>query len=228
MLKKIIPTLLAIATASTLVHADDLMQTGRIDAVNPSTKEKQSVEVFGRVNVGNEYNVVRYFFTYTCDFGEKYDEEMSIWGSTLPKNFHYVRVPVLTQEPNSLVGAFAYYAAWSVDKSKINAFQKNAYYLIKNKNFDPSSQKTFLIAAKAAGYNAKTYMDAWSTTKTKNLVKNAAILGAKYNIRYTPTLTVGGIYTINPEPIADSRTSFVDFANAITSKYISENKAALQ
>ena len=49
-----------------------------------------------------------------------------------------------------------------------------------------------------------------------------------YKIQYTPTLTVGGLYTLNPEPIAESKTSFVDFANAITSKFINENGTAIR
>lgn len=207
---------------------DSLLTSGRVQAVDPKTQQKVDVQIFGRTNVANEYNIVRYFFTYTCPYGEKYDEEMAIWGASLPKKFKYVRVPVITQEPNSVVGAYAYYAAWQTNKVRINEFQKHAYELIKQENKDPSDQWTYYQAAKRAGLNTEIFKRNWTTTQTERLVKNAIILGSKYKVEYTPTLTVGGIYTLNPEPIAESKTSFIDFANAITSKYISENGTAIR
>lgn len=207
---------------------DSLLTSGRVQAVDPKTQQKVDVQIFGRTNVANEYNIVRYFFTYTCPYGEKYDEEMAIWGASLPKKFKYVRVPVITQEPNSVVGAYAYYAAWQTNKVRINEFQKHAYQLIKQENKDPSDQWTYYHAAKRAGLNTEIFKRNWTTAQTERLVKNAIILGSKYKVEYTPTLTVGGIYTLNPEPIAESKTSFIDFANAIASKYISENGTAIR
>lgn len=207
---------------------DSLLTSGRVQAIDPKTHQKVDVQIFGRTNVANEYNIVRYFFTYTCPYGEKYDEEMAIWGASLPKKFKYVRVPVITQEPNSVVGAYAYYAAWQTNKVRINEFQKHAYELIKQENKDPSDQWTYYQAAKRAGLNTEIFKRNWTTAQTERLVKNAIILGSKYKVEYTPTLTVGGIYTLNPEPIAESKTSFIDFANAITSKYISENGTAIR
>lgn len=207
---------------------DSLLTSGRVQAVDPKTQQKVDVQIFGRTNVANEYNIVRYFFTYTCPYGEKYDEEMAIWGASLPNKFKYVRVPVITHEPNSVVGAYAYYAAWQTNKVRINEFQKHAYELIKQENKDPSDQWTYYQAAKRAGLNTEIFKRNWTTTQTERLVKNAIILGSKYKVEYTPTLTVGGIYTLNPEPIAESKTSFIDFANAITSKYISENGTAIR
>ncbi|MBF4454051.1 hypothetical protein IRT38_01290 (plasmid) [Acinetobacter sp. SK-43] len=207
---------------------DNLLATGKATGVDPRTSQKVDVQIFGRSSVQNEFNVIRFFFTYTCDYGEKYDAEMAVWGSTLPSKFKYVRVPVITQEPNSTVGAFAYYAAYQTDKSKINQFQQHAFNLIKHQGKDPSDQWTYYEAAKRAGLNLNIFKKHWGTEKTVLLVKNAVILGAKYKVDYTPTLTVGGIYTLNPEPIAESKTSFIDFANAITSKYISENGVAIR
>ncbi|NWK51904.1 hypothetical protein HYG89_04900 [Acinetobacter sp. SwsAc5] len=220
---------LMVGLISTSVMAQDsLLTSGRVQAVDPKTQQKVEVQIFGRTNVANEYNIVRFFFTYTCPYGEKYDEEMAIWGSSLPKKFKYVRVPVITQEPNSVVGAYAYYAAWQTNKVRINEFQKHAYQLIKQENKDPSDQWTYYQAAKRAGLNTEIFKRNWTTAQTERLVKNAIILGSKYKVEYTPTLTVGGIYTLNPEPIAESKTSFIDFANAITSKYISENGTAIR
>lgn len=220
---------LMVGLISTSVMAQDsLLTSGRVQAVDPKTQQKVEVQIFGRTNVANEYNIVRFFFTYTCPYGEKYDEEMAIWGSSLPKKFKYVRVPVITQEPNSVVGAYAYYAAWQTNKVRINEFQKHAFQLIKQENKDPSDQWTYYQAAKRAGLNTEIFKRNWTTAQTERLVKNAIILGSKYKVEYTPTLTVGGIYTLNPEPIAESKTSFIDFANAITSKYISENGTAIR
>jgi thiol:disulfide interchange protein DsbA len=213
---------------SPIFAQENLLDTGKATGVDPRTSQKVDVQIFGRSNVQNEFNVVRFFFTYTCDHGEKYDAEMSVWGSTLPTKFKYVRVPVVTQEPNSTVGAFAYYAAYQTDKSKINHFQQHAFNLIKHQRKDPSDQWTYYEAAKRAGLDLVTFKKHWGTKRTVLLVKNAVILGAKYKVEYTPTLTVGGIYTLNPEPIAESKTSFIDFANAITSKYISENGVAIR
>lgn len=207
---------------------DSLLATGQVSATDPKTNEKVNVQIFSRTNVANEFNIVRFFFTYTCPYGERYDEEMAVWGSSLPKKFKYVRVPVITQEPNSVVGAFAYYAAWQTNKLRINEFQRHAFNLIKQENKDPSDQWTYYQAAKRAGLNTETFKNNWTTPQTERLVKNAIILGSKYKVNYTPTLTVGGIYTLNPEPIAESKTSFIDFANAITSKYISENGTAIR
>lgn len=228
MLKRI--CILGLITSSVIsVHAQDsLLTSGKATGIDPKTSKKVDVQIFGRSNVKNEFNVVRFFFTYTCDYGEKYDPEMAIWGKTLPPQFKYVRVPVITQEPNSTVGAFAYYAAYQTNKSKINQFQQHAFNLIKQLGKDPSDQWTYYEAARRAGLDVSTFKKHWGTQKTVLLVKNAVILGAKYKVDYTPTLTIGGIYTLNPEPIAESKTSFIDFANAIASKYISENGVAIR
>lgn len=207
---------------------DQLLNSGRIDAIDPQTNKKTNVQIFGRANVANEYNVFRYFFTYTCPYGAKYDEQMSSWGKSLPSKFKYVRVPVITQEPNSMIGAKAYYAAWQTDKSKIDLFQKHAYNLIQVQGKDPSDKWTYFEAAKKAGMNTQIFTAQFGTDKSGLLIKNAVILGVKYQITSTPTLTIGGIYTLNPEPIAESKTSFIDFANAMASKYISENGMAIQ
>lgn len=220
--------LLISALTTSSIYADNLLNTGKVTTTHPVTQKETEVKIFNRLNVDNEFRAIRFFFTYTCPYGEKYDEEMAIWGGTLPKSFRYVRVPVITQEPNSMVGAFAYYAAAETDKTKLNNFQRQVYRLVKDEMKDPSDQFTYLKAAKAAGMNPEVYKRNWSTPRTVRLVRNAAILGQKYKIESTPTLTIGGLYTLTPEPIADSKTSFIDFANAITSKYISENRTAIQ
>ncbi|NNH79206.1 hypothetical protein HLH17_16435 [Acinetobacter sp. ANC 5380] len=220
--------ILCAALASTSLLANDVVRTGKVSAVDPNTNQKKEIQIFNRVNVNNEYNVMRFFFTYTCDYGAKYDKEMAQWGKTLPRNFKYVRVPVVTQEPHSIVGTFAFYAAQQTDKSKLDLFQHHAFNLIQNKGKSPSDQWTYLDAAKLAGMNTKLFQNNWGTERTKKLVKNAVILGAKYKISQTPTLTVGGIYSINPEPLAESNTSFVEFANAIASKFIAENGMAIK
>lgn len=171
---------------------------------------------------------MRFFFTYTCEHGVKYDKEMAQWGRTIPKNFKYVRVPVITQEPHSTVGAFAYYAAFQTDKSKLDLFQDYAFRMIQQQGKSPSDQWTYYDAAKKAGMNTTEFKKHWTTKKTQQLVQNAVILGSKYKISHTPTLTVGGIYAINPEPIANSNISFIEFANAIASKFINENGMAIK
>jgi protein dithiol oxidoreductase (disulfide-forming) len=214
--------------STTAFAQDSLMTNGVFQAVDPNTKQKVELQIFGRTSVPNEYNAVRFFFTYTCPYGQKYDNEMAIWGSSLPTNFKYVRVPVITQEPNSVVGAYAYYAAIQTNKLKINEFQKEAFKLIKQENKDPSDQWTYYQAAKRVGMNTEVFKSHWTTKRTENFIKNAIVLASKYKVSYTPTLTVGGIYTLNPEPIAESKTSFIDFANALTSKYIKENGTAIR
>lgn len=219
---------LVVLISTSAIAQDALLTTGRVSATDPKTNQKVDVQIFSRINVANEYNIVRFFFTYTCPYGERYDDEMAVWGASLPKKFKYVRVPVITHEPNSIVGAYAYYAAWQTNKLRINEFQRHTFNLIKQQNKDPSDQWTYYEAAKRAGLNTEIFKKNWTTTQTERLVKNAIILGSKYKVDYTPTLSVGGIYTLNPEPIAESKTSFIDFANAITSKYISENGTAIR
>lgn len=220
--------LLLFALATPFSHAeDDFLSTGRYEDVNPQTKEKKAVQIFNRVQVAKEYNVIRYFFTYTCEYGEKYDRDMQVWASSLPAGFQYVRVPVITQEPNTVTGAFAYYAAYLANRIRIGDFQREAYDLIKRKGKDPSDIKTYIQAAKQAKYDINAYQKALLGNQVNLLVKNAIILGAKYNVNYTPTLTIGGLYSINPEPIAGDKISFIEFANAIASKYIMENKSAI-
>lgn len=228
MLKKSILTFSLSLVATVGFAQDSLLQSGKATGIDPKTSQKVDVQIFGRASVQNEFNVVRFFFTYTCDYGQKYDPEMAQWSKTLPSKFKYVRVPVITQEPNSTVGAFAYYAAYQTDKFKIDQFQQHAFNLIKTLGKDPSDQWTYHEAAKRAGLNLTTFKKHWGTQRTVLLVKNAVILGAKYKVDYTPTITVGGIYTLTPEPIAESKTSFIDFANAITSKYIAENGVAIR
>ena len=56
----------------------------------------------------------------------------------------------------------------------------------------------------------------------------AAMLTAAYNIRMTPTLTIGGRYSLSPEVVAGNTASFVQLSNAMVSKYLQEGDASLR
>lgn len=221
--------LLGLVLVASLVRADDsFLDTGIVNAVDPDTKTPVSVQIFGRTQVNNETKVVRYFFTYTCPFGSKYDHDMAVWGASLPANIRFIRVPIITNEPNSMVGAVAYYAAYQTNRLRIDEFQSRAYTLIRDENRDPSDPRTYIDAARLAKLDVATFHKMAISPKTQLLVKNAVILGQKYKVVSIPTLTVGGLYTLTPEPLAESKTSFIEFANAIASKYINENRTAIQ
>jgi hypothetical protein len=44
----------------------------------------------------------------------------------------------------------------------------------------------------------------------------------------TPTLTIGGRYSLSPEVVAGNTASFVQLSNAMVSKYLQEGDASLR
>ncbi len=58
--------------------------------------------------------------------------------------------------------------------------------------------------------------------EVKRLFMQAAMLTATYNIRMTPTLTIGGRYSLSPEVVAGNAASFIQLSNAMVSKYLQE------
>lgn len=64
---------------------DNLLITGKATAIDPRSSQKVDVQIFYRTSVQNEFNVIRFFFTYTCEYGQKYDAEM---GTSWAKHYH--------------------------------------------------------------------------------------------------------------------------------------------
>ncbi|ONG37364.1 hypothetical protein BKE30_14630 [Alkanindiges hydrocarboniclasticus] len=178
--------------------------------------------VYATVNVSSDQKLVRYFFSYTCPYCRKYDSSMSRWGKTLPKPMRFIRTPVITDNENSVTGAYGYYTVLQAMPTKLDAYQDTVYTNIQDRGLSADDLNTYLISAIQIGIPRDLFIRTWKLDSTRNLVNNASILGSKYNVRRTPTIGVGGKYSFDPEILNSGSLDLYTFSNVMVSKYIQE------
>lgn len=181
-----------------------------------------AVELFKKINIPSDRRAIRYFFSYTCPFSRKYDTIMYKWGATLPKQFVYVRVPMITDASESYFAASSYYAVALVAPDKLQSYQEEVYAQIQDRRKSGLEFDTYAEAAYRAGVDVKKFAEVVFTPKTHNLIANATMLAAKYQVNATPTIGVGGAYSFTSELIDPQTGNLVELSNAMVSKFISE------
>ena len=176
----------------------------------------------------SDRGIVRAFFLFSCPHCREADPLLSRWGKSLPSTMAYAKTPVVVQSGESVVGAIAYYTALVTNPERIQLFSDTSYRLIQQDGYSAQDRKTYDLAARQAGYNSAQYRAHWGNPEVKRLFMQAAMLTASYNIRMTPTLTIGGRYSISPEVVAGNASSFVQLSNAMVSKYLQDGSPSLR
>lgn len=180
------------------------------------------IEIFKKINIPTDRRAVRYFFSYTCPFSRKFDTMMYKWGSTLPKQFVYVRVPLITEDGGSYFSALAYYTVATIAPDKLTNYQDEVYTQIQDRGKSSIEFETYAEAAYRVGIDLKQFSKEIVTQKIHNLTANASILGAKYQVNATPTIGIGGTYSYSSELVNPDTGNLVQLSNAMVSKFISE------
>lgn len=170
----------------------------------------------------SDRGMVRVFFLYSCPHCRETDAMLSRWGQSLPATLTYAQTPVVVQSGESVVGAIAFYTALVTDPQRLRRFSEQSYRLIQQDGYSAQDRKTYELAARQAGYATTQYRAHWGNREVKRLFMQAAMLTAVYNIRSTPSLTIGGRYAITPEIVAGNPAGLVQLCNAMVSKYLQE------
>jgi len=170
----------------------------------------------------SDRGVVRGFFLFSCPHCRESDAVLTRWGKSLPPPLTYAKTPVVVQNGESVVGAIAYYTALVTNPERIQNFSDTSYRLIQQDGYSAQDRKTYDLAARQAGYDPLQFRAHWGNPEVKRLFMQAAMLTATYNIRMTPTLTIGGRYSLSPEVVAGNAASFIQLSNAMVSKYLQE------
>lgn len=170
----------------------------------------------------SDHGIVRAFFLFSCPHCRDSDALLLRWGKSLPAPLTYAKTPVVVQSGESVVGAIAYYTALVTNPELIQNFSDTSYRLIQQDGYSAQDRKTYDLAARQAGYDSVQFRAHWGSPEVKRLFMQAAMLTAAYNIRMTPTLTIGGRYSLSPEVVAGNTASFVQLSNAMVSKYLQE------
>lgn len=180
------------------------------------------VEIFKTINLPSDRKAIRYFFSYTCPFSRKFDTMMQKWGATLPKPLVYVRVPIITEDIASYLGAISFYTVAKLNPEKLTNYQEEVYAQIQDRNKSTIAFHTYAEAAHRVGVNVEEFAKLVTSVKIHNLAANASVLGAKYQVVSTPTVGVGGKYSFSSELVNPETGNLVQLSNAMVSKFISE------
>lgn len=184
--------------------------------------QQKPVEPYIKLNdaVWGDERIVRTFFDFKCPFCANMHDSMFLWGSSLPKGYEHIFVPVTQpRDTASMFASMAFYqVAQRLSNADLNEFMMRAY------NAFQSSSNTNTAFAQDLKWWASI---AKTTIKNdKNLqqrVEKAAILLKAYQVVSTPTIGLGGRYTITPEITQGNRSMFTQLLNAVFSMVIDSN-----
>ena len=191
--------------------------------LNETAKQSQAVEstikpylVAG--NFAEDRSRVFMFFSYSCPYCAQVWVGMDRWGATLPRDWRYVPVPVITNEKSSKVAATAYYIVRELAPGRLSEFNRLAYAVGGN-NRDTSGQG-YIRALYQMGFKAADIERVANSDVTQERLARALALSHRYNIRSTPTFAVGGRYTTHAGFTNGDYEVLVQLLNALVSMTI--------
>lgn len=159
------------------------------------------------------------FFSFACPHCAANDAGMDHWGRTLPGVVSFRQVPVLSNEPQLLMRARAYYVAMHVatDADKLAAFRARLFEDAQRGQSTPQSYSYYEQVAVANGLDGGAYRASWNEPKVRNAMLADYHLQQELNINAVPALYLAGRYVITPDDAQGDMPTFYKLANGILS-----------
>lgn len=172
-------------------------------------------------NIAGEWMVVRYFFSFTCNFSKEYHDAIYQWGMSLPNSVSFRPTIVFgANDDGGIPAAITFYALWRNQPHLIKQFMVMAYNNIGQGVLDPTDIKTYLRIAGEVGAD----LDMLGKTMRSKVIMDDAMAGGvaanRYNVKTTPSLGVGGRYLTTPDSVGGKSDLLIQLLNALTSKMI--------
>lgn len=163
---------------------------------------------------------VREFFQFTCPYCRQMHASIWNWGASLPKSLIFEPTPIVTEDVGTVIAAAAFYSVYLIAPGKLGQFSTEIYALVQDRNMSLRNPEIYFIACRALKIDTKAFNNTSKSDKVRSLVERAAVLAGRYRVINTPTLAIGGRYTINPEIVEGDPRKFIHLANLVTSKHL--------
>lgn len=212
-----------IALALMLAASSPVFADSPFDQVGDGGKAAENV-IKPYLVVGNypeDRTRVFFFFSYTCPYCNQSWSGMEQWGRTLPQNFRFVGVPVITTEPSSKVAATSYYIVRYLAPNRLSEFNRLAYAV--GQNGRDTDGQGYIRILYQMGFKAAEIERAANSPETEQRLRRAMILGKRYNVQMTPTFGVGGKYATHAGFTNGRYEVLVQLLNALVSQTIEQD-----
>lgn len=171
--------------------------------------------------ISHEYsadkNIVRYYFSFTCQYCKQVESFVSVWGRSLPRGILYKATPVVDDTDSSRMLAVAYHYVQknALNEYYVDKFVTNIYaHIHKISNTDELSR---LI--KESMVDAKVHISGFLTSirdpKFLSILNELKKQQDSYKVSVTPTVVVGSKYMTHLGLAEGDPSRFIEILNAI-------------
>lgn len=227
-------------SASSLVSTSALAQVGGFNVLNgvipaqsPVKKEDSQAGVtpFDLIApvIESEKKTVRFFFSYECEHCRKYHNGLVQWGSTLPKGVNFQTTPLITGDSDvQLVSIYARLIGQVLNPESVNSYDALIYQAIhgdadmgvRPRALDANAVLAILVQAGVPSAKIKAFMASSEIKSVEKKLPVHAEAAAKFNIKSTPSVSLFGKYTVNPDHANGNPQQFLTLLNGLISRHL--------
>ena len=186
---------------------------GSAQAVAPVAEPKDPFDKVGPF-AGDAKNVFE-FFMFTCNFCQQHHAAINSWGRSIPSPVRFDPIPIIVDR-QSFDAARAYYAVRYTSPDRVADFLNAA--------LSASAQGQTNMATPAllqsVGVNERKVEQAWGNPNVKAALERAMTITARYNIKATPSLGIGGKYVIHADHTGGDYRLLLQIASGFVSRIL--------
>lgn len=167
--------------------------------------------------VPGELRKVHAIIAFNCPVCSKYHRTITSWGRSLPKQFVFDFLPVITDK-DSAVMATAWLALQKVAPDKLPIMAASFFSSIQDKGITPSSPGLAMLKKLQSDIGPTPgFADAMRLIQTSDLGRVQQQI-SDFKIDATPSIVVGGRYVITPDNVSGNDELFIQLASGLVSK----------
>jgi len=169
--------------------------------------------------IEDAYSVLE-FFSFGCSFCMQYNAQFAAWGKSLPKEFRFEKVPVISTREDMAM-AMGYYAALEAAPGQTEPFMES---LFRQRNtmgsvYDARAVGSWLAqACTEANIPRDRYKSVLGQDRILKKATKAAQRIPRYNIEVTPTVAIGGRFLVTPDHVQGNYGMLFELSNGLVSK----------
>jgi len=160
-------------------------------------------------------------FEYGCPYCRKLNTTLRHWGSSLPSSVTFSQIPSLIGKPY-IPMTLATFAVETMAPTKLGAFERYAFQIIQDDGKPIDDVNSYLAAAAQAGIQPKLLAQAVHQPQVMDMARNDLTLMRILHLRHTPSLLICGRYLIDPGNVGGNYSFFLQLANGLVSKCLSD------
>ncbi|RQZ31603.1 disulfide oxidoreductase [Burkholderia sp. Bp9017] len=161
------------------------------------------------------------FFDFNCHFCQANWRAMALWGSTLPKGFRFIDVPVVFDTPDSKVAAAAFYVVKVLAPARLEEFKARAYATAESGRGTAAQYGAIL---RSMGLDRDLVVKTVRGADVLDRIRRAVELTQRYTVEVTPSFGVGGQYETNANFTNGDYVLLAKLLSGLVSRQIEQGK----